>query len=513
MPTYPNLTSPNAGGSGYSIGSTGGYGEGIGRSSTMPDPDDYPILDVSSGRMVSAKTGKLWRGQQRTSKAPGQGAAPATSTGTGSGRYDTFVDPRVTGEAGAQQDLLSSFKKGASDSLKGFDDYMNDFKGAESIAIGASRRAADIGPVEADLHGQQSSYASDLGRTSRDYAALNADTAARYRDIIGKEYSDVDDYRKIMDRAEAVGLGTATQITNRYGAGMNKEANANLGGGGEIAGVGVREALKAVIPIELAKADRLAQVRERELRSEGELGDIERGRISQFEPYVAGQTYQTGTETSRYLQGLRQAVATQDWDTAGRILNFMGVPQQMRQRILAGDISALSALTNLAQQQRVVQDRYSPQLEAPVYFSSGTGRYPGPNIAPLPANNAPQRVGPGAGGSLSPGTGGIYGGTPQSREAYKNISGYYPEADPHFSQELLSYLDQQYGKQTYTTTNLGPQNNSVWDAQRGAFVDRNTGEITGYGPTVNYPGADESPFGTTTDQNYSYAPGVTPNYF
>jgi hypothetical protein len=392
----------------------------------------------------------------RLNNAPG---APQIDPNDPNQRYkavDVVKQPDVAGET---SDLLKQFKDGADKTLKGFDDYVNEFKSAAGSAITKQQQSTDVGPVTGALAGAQSRYAGSLGQDSQDYQALNQKTAAAETGIVDRANSMLGDYDTALNNAENLAQQRVTGAVSRYGAGKNASAGGvNMGMGGDIASITAQKSYEASLPYEQAKINKKYDILQNlDLPVQRDIASRETSRIAQFNPAVAASIYGSDQDTQLKIHSLKSAAAQQDWQTALEILKVPEIAAQVRNQILAGDTSLLGALSQLQSQSHYqgLQDLLGVNVSQPKYFSPGNLNYPAPpnggrgrydygnggtatgnGGVGLTSNNAPVTV--------NPNNNGMPPGATQVDYAYFKQTGVWPHQDPNFSQETYDSIAAQF---------------------------------------------------------------------
>lgn len=468
---------------------------------TMPaiwDPNRALYVNPQSGQPF---TGKLPSGQYATGGrvtgappvAPPAGPVnPATGERTlaPSQQYNAVSIPKQPDVSAATTDLLNTFKTTAAASLKDFSSYLNDFKKNLGTAQTAAKTAEDIQPAVQALTDQQKQYAGNLNQAQADLAAVNK-TAA------GAEQGAVTEARNLLPSYDAAGQAIADQQMklavgnlSRYKMGTGTPRSL----GSDETGILATAATNAMLPLKQSEiAQRYNIINNLELpvtRDIASRGAAQAG----FDVNTAQQIFSSGQATTKDIQALAQQVRSMTYDDALKFMQAAAVPPQIQQQILSGQISELAGLSGLetGSNYQGLQDLTGASLTPANYYNLGTPGFPTySRYAPtsgtgtgLTAPNAPVEVG-GTKTGTNPNT-----GAPATAQelAYFNQTGVWPAQDPLFSNAAYSrYAPQVVGTQPRNRSNTGPQSNSVWDPNQGAFVDKDTGAITGWGPSGQSP--------------------------
>lgn len=382
---------------------------------------------------------------------------------------DIVKDPGV---ATGATDLLETFKKSAADSLKGFDDYLATFKDASKSAFDKTNAATDIGPLSSTLRGDQAKYAGALDQSAADIAALNAKDATAQRGIVTQANALLPEMDANARDALDLGLGAVQQNVSRYKT--TSGTPSSLGSAEmQIQNAANRNLL---VPFELAKTQRKMDILQNlALPVQRDITNRETSRITQFDPYVAAQEFASGTQTEQTIQGLKQQVAGLSWDNATRYMQSLGVPAQIQQQILSGQIQNLGGIAQLNAGSRYqgLQDILGANPSSPAYYNLAQPGLPAPSrYSPVTGtpqgNNAPVQVG----GTGTNGAPGPRPGYEAIDKAYFAQTGFYPN-DPNgnFSQAAYDAIAASLNPQA--SRYAGVTNGANW----GSPVDP-AGEVT-----------------------------------
>lgn len=214
-------------------------------------------------------------------------------------------------------------------------------------------------------------------------------------------------------------------------------------------------------------------------------------KAGQFDPMIAAQQFQSGTATAQTIQQLSVVTSTMAREDAIRYMQSLGVPEQVRQSILSGNIANAAAVNQLIQASRYqgLQDIMGAQISQPIGTTFVSPGYLGPDryaldlgnyaTGNLTGTNAPVQVSPTVTESRYPGSAILPGGV-------------VPRGDMVWDANNQVYRSKKTGQVIRTpraqmalpqnaSLSLGPQSSSRYDPILGAFVDRFTGQITGYG--------------------------------
>lgn len=401
---------------------------------------DYGVMQPD-GTVVSVLTGKPWSGREPRTGQMYQGGKPVTG-GPGTVQVpgtDTFINPNDPAQrykpvsvvkqpdvAAGQQDLMKTFTDAASSALKDFNQYLSTFKDASKTAFDKTAAATDIGPTVQNLRTQQSSYAGSLGQDAADYAALNAANAAAERGVVRRAEETLPQYdlaaQAIGDRQLAALI--AQQARYKMGSGTPTSL------GGADSAILARAVADVNLPLQEQKIARQYDLLQNlSLPVQRDIANRETARIGQFNPAIAGAIFSSGQGTEQMIQKLKEATAGMSWQNAMQWMTSLGIPAQVQQQILSGQIGQLGQLSQLESMANYqgLQDILGVNPSQPIGYSVGGPSYPTVPLRPprtgttLPTGYggaAPITVGPanaatpvlaGPGGTI---TGSPYQGAP-----------------------------------------------------------------------------------------------------
>jgi hypothetical protein len=206
----------------------------------------------------------------------------------------------------------------------------------------------------------------------------------------------------------------------------------------------------------------------------------EQARIGTFNPAMAQQEFASGQATAQTIQQMQVITSQMARQDAVAFMQAVGVPAQMQQQILSGQISQLGALGQIEESSRYrgLQDVLGTIPSQPQYYSMDTGGYPDngryrPAQGPqgdrqgnqLRAPNEPRQVG--GGQNQGEDNGGWY----YDSQLQTWVS---PTGMPEDQSGYPSYGNRYAGM----GGNQGSQSNSFYDSSTGQTYDRTTGQVT-----------------------------------
>jgi hypothetical protein len=435
VPTYNFIPTPkNAiGSSGYAIGNVPFTG-------TNQTTTDYPIYAPDgSGKLISKNTGqpyngvnpydgKTYRGGVAATPPPGQQFIPGTTTAIDPNnpqqRYKPVDVTKNAPIADATTGLLDEFKKSAATSLNDFGKYLSDFKSQIGTANEQGKQATNIAPYVGAVTGAQTRYSGALDAAAAGAAQTNADVAAKEAALQAQARNDLGLYDTAQNNAQKLALDQLQKRVSRY-----KMAGSTPGslGSDELAMLqaGARD---ISVPIELAKVNKRYDLTQ---GMDLPIAQADAARSAQFwqnfMPGVAGAQYSSASDVANEVQKLKMAVSGMSYDNAMRYMQSIGVPSQIQQQILSGQIGELGGLNQLYSGSRyqALQDVLGTKITQPVGYAPVTGGLP---VSRYDVPNAPIQVSatPGvAGGVTFPNQYDPYGGgavDPNAWSRYTNAA-------------------------------------------------------------------------------------------
>lgn len=285
---------------------------------------------------------------------------------------DIIKSPDV---AAGESELMSSFRKGAQDSMKGFDDWLNTFKTSLGTAFSRSQAANDPTATIGTLRGNQSRYDTAMGQAQQNYADLNARTAAQEQALVAEARGMIPMYDKAAQDAADQALNRLQANVSRYKAASGTPMSLGSAEEQQI----LKGAADILVPMEQAKIAQRYNVLDRyAMPATLDIANRETQRIGSFDPMVAREQFQSGNWTAQTIQGLLQSTAQMSRQDAIAYMQALAVPAQVQQAILSGQIQQLGALGQIEEQSRYrgLQDILGAQLTPSQYYSGATGAYP-----------------------------------------------------------------------------------------------------------------------------------------
>lgn len=462
---------------------------------------DTPMFNSALNMFVSSQTGKPFTGKHpQTGQSYVNGQPTGVQVPYGGGREINPNDPNQRYQAvniqrnpelaNIARDLADQLAKTANDNLLSFNEYKKEFESELASAKAKSAAATDIGPFTNEMRGYQSRYETALDAASRDYADVNARTAAAERAIVQEARDLIPSYDRAAQDAANLQLAALQRNVSRYRA----ASGVPTGMGSNEQALLAREAANILVPMEQAKIAQRYNILDRYVMPTTlDIANRETAKAAQFDPMIAAQKFQSGTATAQTIQQLSMATANMAREDAVRFMMAIGVPEQIQQQIVSGNIANAIALNQLFSQSRYqgLQDILGAQISQPIgttfvapgYF--GSSRYSpftqgtGSTTAGLKASNAPVEVSPQYPGSAIDRSGRTLPGDmvwDANNQVWRNkntgqVIGYSRYMSPTATSRMP----------TGTGSATGADSNSRYNAATGQLVDQFTGLPTGYG--------------------------------
>jgi len=389
-----------------STASRGGVLAGGGISPTI-NPSTGLFTDPSTGQPFSGTDaqGNTYQAGKPTGAAVPYSPGQTINPNDPNQRYRAVDITKQPDIASAESDLMTTFKKGAQDSMKGFDDWLKTFQTSLSGAFKKSQAADDPSQTIATLQGNQARYNAALDASQKSYADLNANTAAKEQGIVQEARDLIPMYDQAAQDAANQSLGVLQRNVSRYKMGSGTPMSLGSAEEQQL----LKGAADILVPMEQAKiGQRYNVLNQYAMPATLDVANREQARIGQFDPQIAQQEFQSGNVTANTIQGLLTATAQMSRQDAIAFMQAIGVPAQVQQQILTGQIGQLGGLSQLENQSRYsgLQDVLGVNPTPSQYSSLATGPYP--NMG----RYAPTGLTGGTANSLTPANAPISTGTP-----------------------------------------------------------------------------------------------------
>lgn len=416
MPTSLNYP----GSSGYGVLPDLSYGT-LTTTPVMPKPPaDYPVFDITTGKLISLHTKQPWTGPMPYGWSdPGGSATPAggvqvpyAPVGTminpndPMARYKPVTIPKSPDIATGEADLMKTFKDAASSSLQDFSKYLKSFTSDLGAARTAGAAATDIAPTVNALQTGQAAYAGGLTADQKALQDLLASNATAERGIVAQDFATLPKYDAAAKAVADQQMALVGQNLNRYKMGTGTPSSIGSDEERILAG----EAAKVYAPMELAKIQaEQGMITGLSLPVQQDITNRATSALTQFNPQVQAAIWSSGRATAQDVQNLKVAVAGMSYQQALQFMTALGVPVQVQQSILSGQIGQLGQLGQIESgaNYQGLQDILGVYQAQPLGFNMGIPpipnyppRYASPNMNTIPnlapASTAPIDIGGGA---------------------------------------------------------------------------------------------------------------------
>lgn len=261
-------------------------------------------------------------------------------------QFDVTKTVKQPGVANATDALLAQQQQQAAQTASAFQSFLNearDVNAANKVQLAKDQAAFDTSRLETQLPQVDAAYRAGQTGITDEMAKRNTDFAAETADTLNRLRAENDRYaaaaRGVADKA----IANATARTNLY----QLTSGTPTSGSGALTNRYIRNVNDIEAPLQ----------RELSLRNYDLIANTERGydreiygqdqallgRRSSLEADFAART----TDTAKYLNNLRMQVAGMSRAQADSYLRSLGLPFDISQRIIAGDIANLSGIQQL----------------------------------------------------------------------------------------------------------------------------------------------------------------------
>lgn len=417
---------------------------------------DEPVWDSVNGIWINPRTKKPYSGRKRDGtyvvngishgqNNPASFTQPNINPNDPNQRYKPVEITKAPDISAATKDLVKQFKDTAEQSLKGFDDHLKAFTSGVSDANKATQSAITAAvPTANTLSRQQEAFSKSLAAASADYSKVNADTAAKEKGLVDEAKGLLPEYDAAAQAIADRQMQEVTKNLSRY----KLSTGTPMSAGSDESRILASAAADVMLPLKQAEINRRYDIISGlEVPTTQDIANRQTAKVSQFDPMVAGQTYQSGQATTQQVQALKEHVAGMSFDNAERTLRDMGIPSQVINTILGGNISNLSGLAGLEEgaNYRGLQDLLGANLSQPIYYDQSVPGYPVPSrYSPTRPGNTPSvqpALGPNAPVQVGPGNPQQQNRQPNAVDiAYKQQTGFFPWEDRYFNPDAYNNL-------------------------------------------------------------------------
>lgn len=405
----PNILSPG--------GATGSYLSGVPDAAQARKiryggaTEDYAVYNTAKQAYESAKSGTPWHGKVvggyavhgKFSSTPSAdmpaeaGSSPVQFTVT-----KTVKQPEV---ATATGNLLKNQQQVASQTATGFQDFLNqarEVNAQNKTQLGKDQAAFDTTKIEGQLPAINSDYRN----------AQNDITGS----IVDRNKTYADQTQGVLDRLTAANKtyeANAQAVADRAFAAATKRnslyqltSGTPTSGSGNMSNRAIRAYSDINIPLQRELADRnYSQIANIERPYQRELYGNDMG-VFNRESALASDFAGRDEGTAKYLQTLKMQVAGMSRQQALSYLTGLGLPLELGQRLIAGDVANLGGIqrlddaANFYTAQTPFDASRLPSIQSfPVSYP---GRSYSPSVPSYPVAGVPAAAGPARANPLAP---------------------------------------------------------------------------------------------------------------
>lgn len=313
---------------------------------------DYAVFNTLTQKYESAKSGSPWHGkvvggyaiQGKFSQNPSAdmpvegGAQPVGFTTT-----KTVKQPEI---ATATGNLLNAQQQQQTQTATNFKDFLNQAREINTQSrdqLAKDQAAFDTSKIETQLPANDLAYSTRQNEITSNIAGRNKDFAAQTNDVLARLTAGNAAY-------ETAAQGVADRA---YGAATKRNSLYQLASGTPTSGSGAmtNRAIKAYqdvnVPLQRELADRrYSQIANIERPYQNQLYGNDMTLMNR-ESALASDYAGRADNTAKFLQNLRMQVAGMSRAQAQDYLLKLGMPLEIGQRIIAGDISNLAGIQRL----------------------------------------------------------------------------------------------------------------------------------------------------------------------
>lgn len=394
--------------------------------------DDYAVYNTQKQAYESAKTGNPWDGKVvggyaiggKFSSTPGPGmgepaASPVQFTVT-----KTVKQPEV---ATATGNLLQNQQQVASQTATGFQDFLNqarEINAQNKIQLGKDQAAFDTSRIESQLPAIDAEYRTGQAGVTAGMVDRNKSYADATQGLLDRMTAE---NRAYEANAQAVADRAFAQATKRNSL-YQLSSGTPTSGSGNMSNRAIRAYADINVPLQRELADRrYSQLVNIERPYMRELYGNDMGILNR-ESALLSDFAGRDEATAKYLQNLKMQVAGMSRQQAQSYLASLGIPLELGQRLIAGDIANLSGIqrlddaANFYTVQTPFDDSRLPQIQSfPITYPSRSYL---PSVPNLPSVPYPAAAVPGVGAD----------GLPRKNPLAPDYSSWY-------SAPLLAYRD------------------------------------------------------------------------
>lgn len=363
-----------------------GYNPVTGKYGAPPAWQPTAVYSPASNSYANSTPGNpSWNGQQWVSSTTGQpysgsyfgqnyvnGQTYQQMQNNPSQAYTPITIPKSPAIAGAASSLTNAFNNGLSLQNNDFSDFLSAANNATNAATTGFNNdmntAYNLGPLSSTLGGLNAGYANNANALNTGFAGTAGQLNTNYSNVlsnlgnqensaVSQAYGMLPQYDQALTDIGQQEQNALTEQISKYaaaggtpqGLGSNEEQTLALGIG------------QAEVPLEEAKIGQnynILQNMQVPLEQQQAAGQI--GQLQNFTLPLANTIYGQGMNTlnteygQQYntatgLQNLAIQIAGKPISEAVQYMQAMGVPAQVQQAILSGNVSNLAGLSNIWQ--------------------------------------------------------------------------------------------------------------------------------------------------------------------
>lgn len=373
--------------------------------------EDYAVFNTGTQRYESAKTGTAWtgaiRGTPSFAKNGALTAAPVAEPQLP--QFTVTQTQKQPGIANATGNLLGQQQQQATQTANMFQSFLNearDVNAASKTQLAKDQASFDTSKLETQLPQINRSYETNQTAITGDMAARNKSYADETAATLARLNAENSRYeaaaRGVADKA----IANATARTNLY----QLTSGTPTSGSGNLTNRYIRAAADIETPLQRElSARRYSQITDIERPYQRELYGQDQsllGRQSALETDYASRQ----ADTARYLSDLKMRVAGMSRAQAQDYLRNLGLPLEISQRLIAGDIANLSGIQNLDERANfyttntLFDESRLPQINTPSYAMPTRNYSPGGDVVPTVPREVTYSPSPAVAGAPSPGS-------------------------------------------------------------------------------------------------------------
>ncbi len=277
--------------------------------------------------------------------------SPAAATGAGADPNKDFslLNQVKSGPiAGAATGLLGDAGKAQATTNKTFDDYLNEFRtqaqNNKNILAQDQATLGDTTTLKNQLNTINTNFANAGNATNQQIIGANNNFQNSSSDILNQLQAE-------NARYEAAAQNVANQAVNA-GTMQNKMYQAASGTPGSNSGDMINRAIQTNLAVNIPLQQELSARRSALLTNvalplAGQYRANTTGQLEGFQAPLNSQIAGMGTNAAQMVQSLKQALAGRSMQESQAYMNSLGIPIELQQQVLQGNIGAAQGLSTL----------------------------------------------------------------------------------------------------------------------------------------------------------------------